>query len=317
MSKENKFKIKKPSSFFLYLFLIPLCPWFEICIICMISDEPMALQDLLIASAAVVLIWFIVSLIISFFVNKIRKNKNKVSNNENKLVFVYACAIISFILCLFLRSFFIIENIIKMIIITLLFFVPTIVSIFIIYLNKKNILKKKYANIIQALLILPFFVYIFLLIFVTTFIETADGVENKINYSRVYNNFKLDYFPKMIPINAKNVMFHYNPPFLQGGERFSLYFKIDEKTLDTYVSKFKKISKWSGNNDSKNNDYVFHDCLYSFTPYNNSKSQDLKDLEIYYLDGECDDSGYCNHGYSKIVVVNRKKKDIIFFYEAW
>ena len=41
------------------------------------------------------------------------------------------------------------------------------------------------------------------------------------------------------------------------------------------------------------------------------------DYTIYLIEGNCDDSGYCNHGSFLLVAFNEKTKEIIFKSEQW
>ena len=249
--------------------------------------------------------------------NVINNSKENLKEKEHKIIFVYLCSAIGFIICLYFRSLFIIENIFKSIIITFLVFLPTLISFLLIYLNEKNKLKNKWANIIQLLIIVPSFIFVAITFSIALLIETIDGVENVVNYRRIYNYYKFDYFPKKIPKNANNIMFHYNPSLFQGGEIMSLYFKSDNHTINQYIKKYKKRSKWVGNFENKTDSYYFNEEIYIFTPYHESTLKEMNEFTIYYLDGECDNSGYCNHAWCEIIAINNKTNEIIFFFSQW
>ncbi len=242
-------------------------------------------------------------------------NKIKIGNNDHEPIFIYICISVSFILCAILRFSLIIENYLKSIIITVLFFVPSLISLCLILLNKNKKIKLITANIIQSLFIIPSIVYIFILSFISLLIEISDGgVSKPINYRRAHSYYNLDYFPKKIPKNAKNVMFNYNPPFLQGGGILSLYFNGDNNTIKFYNNKYKKF-KLDENNIEVYEKEIINNKIWYYTPYNNSERIDK--FTIYLIYNKCDDSGYCNHGTIKVIAINNKTNEILFYYEKW
>ena len=208
-------------------------------------------------------------------------NKNDIKNTEIKLILIYICAIFSFILCVMLRFSVIIENCLKSIIITLLFLIPTVNSIFLIFLVKNKKIKLKIANIVQIIIIIP----------------------------------SIDYFPKKISKNVEKTMFHYNPQFLQGGEIFSLYMKCDKNIIKEYDKKYKKY-KLEDNSVEKQEIKKFNISFLYYTPYNKNYDK-VDDLTFYLLYRECDESGYCNHGRIKLIAIDENSNEIIFYYENW
>lgn len=242
-------------------------------------------------------------------------DKIKTKNNDDEPVFIYICISISLILCAVLRFSLIIENYLKSIVITILFFVPTLISISLLLLNQKKKIKLTTVNIIQSLFIIPSIIYIFFLSFISLLIQLNDGGVNKpINYRRARSHYNLDYFPKKIPQNAKNVMFHYNSQFLQGGGILSLYFKGDNDIIEYYNNKYKKF-KLDENNIKEYEKQIINNKIWDSTPYNNSEETDK--FTVYLIYNKCDDSGYCNHGTIKIIAINHKTNEILFYYENW
>lgn len=243
-------------------------------------------------------------------------NKNDIKNTEIKLILIYICAIFSFILCVMLRFSVIIENCLKSIIITLLFLIPTVNSIFLIFLVKNKKIKLKIANIVQIIIIIPSIIYFCVLSFCSIFIQLSDGGVNSIkNYKRVYNYYEFDYFPKKISKNVEKTMFHYNPQFLQGGEIFSLYMKCDKNIIKEYDKKYKKY-KLEDNSVEKQEIKKFNISFLYYTPYNKNYDK-VDDLTFYLLYRECDESGYCNHGRIKLIAIDENSNEIIFYYENW
>lgn len=76
LSKKNKFRIKRPSDFFLKLFGIPSVALGILMIPSLMSEaetEELTLGETLISYIAVVLIWFIISSVIALIVNELKK----------------------------------------------------------------------------------------------------------------------------------------------------------------------------------------------------------------------------------------------------
>lgn len=237
-------------------------------------------------------------------------------NKDFTIIFIYICILLNVILCYMLRHSLIIENYLKSVIITLLYFVPSLIFIMLILLYKKKKIKKRIFLIIQFLVIICSIIYIFILSFMSLIIELCDGgVNNVKNYNRVYSYYNFEYFPKKIPNNAKDIIFHYNPSIFQGGEIFSLYFKTDNKTLKNYMEKYKKNIITNENEKINNIEKLSGSILY-FTPYNNSINN-INDFNIYSIYSECDSSGYCNHGTLKLILIKNDTNEILFYYENW
>ena len=237
-------------------------------------------------------------------------------NKDFTIIFIHICILLSIILCILLRYSLIIENNLKSVIITLLYFIPSLIFIMLLLLYKNNKIKKRTLLIIQFLIIICSIIYIFILSFISLIIESTDGgVNNVKNYSRVYSYYNFAYFPKKIPNNAKNVIFHYNPSIFQGGEIFSLYFKTDNKTLKKYMKEYKK-NIITNKNDKINNIEKISDSILYYTPYKNSINN-INDFNIYSLYSKCDNSGYCNHGTMKLILIKNNTNEILFYYENW
>lgn len=76
LSKKNKFRIKRPSDFFLKLFGIPSVTLGILMIPSLMSEaetEELTLGETLISYIAVILIWFIISSVIALIVNELKK----------------------------------------------------------------------------------------------------------------------------------------------------------------------------------------------------------------------------------------------------
>lgn len=231
--------------------------------------------------------------------------------------FLYFCLIANFIVFICLRYCFIIESILKSVLFTLLLFMPTLFSIILLLIKKRKNIKKIIINIIinviQIVCILLSFIYFCVLIVVGSFIMAVDGVNNIKNYKKVRYQHKISIGPNSIPNNAKNVNFHYNNSFLQGGEVFYLYFKTDNKSLKKYKEEYSIIAKSVIDYNSIDNNYHYLKSMHIDDLFKESK----ENLKVYYLEGFCDNSGYCNHGEYKIVIIDEFSNSIMFMYEKW
>ncbi len=294
---------------YLKIFLIPT--FLFIIIMVIDSDSVKDFFDTFIGMIIIIFIWFLIALPITLIYLKLRNLQIIKFFSEN---FVYLCAILNFLTFIYFRSIFIIEDIFKSVIITILFFIPTMFSLILIYLNRKQILKLKKINLIQILLIFSSILYIFIVLTSTIFIMASDGVNNSINYWRVRNfYFKKKFeFPNKIPKGVRNIIFHYHPSFLQGSEVFSLYYESNDSLIQNYKKDIKKISKNNGEFNFIKNKYYLDDNFLEYT-----KKEDISAFNIYYLDGFCDNSSYCNHGEYKIIGIDESSNAVIFFYKKW
>lgn len=244
------------------------------------------------------------------------KQNLKEQKKDFTIIFIYVCVLLSVIFCTLLRYTLIIENNLKSFIMTLLYFIPSLIFIMLLLLYKNNRIKKRNLLIIQFSVIICSIIYIFILSFISLIVELTDGgINNVTNYGRVYNYNNFEYFPKKIPNNAKNVIFHYNPSIFQGGEIFSLYFKTDDNTLKKYTEKYQENIITEENNKIKDIKKMEDSILY-YTPYKNSIN-DINDFNIYSLYSKCDSSGYCNHGMMKLILIKNDTNEILFYYENW
>lgn len=224
---------------------------------------------------------------------------------KTKMVFVWG--ILSFIIFLILINGTYYENLSSILKYWFLFLIPTIIFFLLIYLVVKDKLSLKIAKIIAyPLVFLSFFYYPYILL-VNALDEAIYGYSKISTYYKLYDDLDNDtkkHLPKKIP-NEKEAIFHFNPSFLQGGSLFSLYFKTTREEIDNYVEEFSSIA-------ISPKDFAQPD--FTYTPYKGKLSQDF---ELYYLDGKCDDSGYCNHGLYSVAAINKNTNEIIFEMSGW
>lgn len=312
-----KFVNKLKTNLLSKLFLIPSVLYIILSLLTLIiddmADEQLTILEFIISDIIILLAWYIISFVISYIKSKLEKLK-VVRFCIN--YFVYICITINFIIFIYIRISVIIENIFKSIIFTLLLIFPTLISIILLLLKRKNILKTNTINFLQIISICTSIIYIFILLAVGNFILAVDGVNNPINYRRVYYTYKMNRvssLPNKVPKNAKNVKFHYNAPLFQGGEVFYLYFNTDHKSIKKYIEQYAKVARWINKYNSLDNNYYYLKDKYIDNLFNKSK----EGVKIYYLEGYCDDSGYCNHGMYNTVIIDEVSNSIMFNYQKW
>ena len=154
--------------------------------------------------------------------------------------------------------------------------------------------------LLSVILLLVFICYTGLL-----FLWTATTVTTDVKYySRAYAKIKSRYgvkdvFPQVVPTDAKDISFHYNPAFLQGGEMFQLSYTVTEEKLAEWTTLLEGAAEWVGSNKEwrRMNDWGFY-------------GTDSIRYQLYW------DGGF-NHGEMCYVLIDPSIWRITFFYEDW
>lgn len=214
------------------------------------------------------------------------------------------------------NDLFMISNISLLLVSLILFSVPLLVNIMILKVAAKDKAKNKTFTKISILLGPIFMIYLLIVIFIVGVIESMNAVTNYKTYKILYNknDAYINQFPKNVPRNAKNVKFYYYPGALQSDSLMELYYKVDDKTLKEYKSKYGKSAIWIGDSYSKNDFLDKYDISYNL---NLESVRISKDYTIYYLCTKCDNSGYCNHGGYSFAAINEDTNECIFKYQYW
>lgn len=120
---------------------------------------------------------------------------------------------------------------------SLVFAVPFVCFGIITFFTVTEKLKIVASSAITGILIFVLgFAIVFMSIELATTVTTDIGkYERVLKLTHYPNNPLTKYFPGKIPSNTKNIVFSYNPAFLQGGENFDLKFEMD--------SEFNELSK--------------------------------------------------------------------------
>lgn len=196
---------------------------------------------------------------------------------------------------------------IKYIIIIILGILPTLVGIILVIIS--TMYKEKLKNLIKILsilLIIPYLLYIGFWFFTLCLIV---AVNPEIKISSYEKHDFLSSFPSKIPDNYENASYYHSYPFLQGGDNYILYLKLDSNAIKNYEAYFnlKQIEP--------NKDMNIANILYINTPYEKSYLDEY--FKAYFLKSECDNSGWCNHGIDEHVMINVCTNEIIFYYDEW
>ena len=236
----------------------------------------------------------------------------KETKKNNKLAFIFV--IINFIIgtLLFYEALF---RSINIILITLLIsYLPFIIFFIISLLSchlKDNLKAIKVIKIITKILIYLQVFYYFMAIFIIAILMSLNPVTNPKYYKFFVNSDELTkVFPKQIPKNVENVQFYYAPGVLQGGTDYVLYYIDENINLDN----FKEKATWIGTKDEYTEVNGLLSGAFSYTPieYKNEDS-----FVIYLIEGNCDDSKYCNHGKYLFVAINENTNEIIYKLSFW
>lgn len=315
------------------IFFIPSIFLIFFSLIAMIPDEsetnPLTWSELILADIILLLLWYVISYIISLIINKFKGNENANSNGDNyeksniiikyfkrtKLSFTMMC--ITFVISFFFLYFGIVEDIKWMCITMLIGSFPFIIYL-IITLCVNKFYEKKYVkniyNIFTPIFTICVLIYYCVAIFVCLLIQVAHPVTNINKYKYVISDSLLTIFPKQIPQNVNNKFFYYQPGVLQGGTTIILYYVDNSLNQDSIYDKYVDNSKWIG----YLSDYIDSENLLADVFYNAPiEKENEKDFKIFLIDGSCDNSGYCNHGNYLIVAINEQTREILYKSKTW
>ena len=81
-----------------------------------------------------------------------------------------------------------------------------------------------------------------------------------------------------------------------------------------FMKEYKNKAIWIGHIDEYTDKKGLLSGVFNNTP---AHDKNTYDYTIYLMDGDCDNSGYCNHGNYIIAAFNKKKHEVIFSSEQW
>lgn len=238
-----------------------------------------------------------------------------------KATFPAIMTIISFILFLIVYLMVTIRAIEPYCFRGLIFAIPFIIFGVITFSTVKGKLRTSTSAVLTGIMIpilsfAAFFYFIFLI-----FVAASISVDDVSKYERVLRltgfpeNELISFFPSKVPQKADNIIFHYNPALLQGGESLILKFKTNSKDIEKYKNEFVNKAKWIGNHalaKEENNELGWK--TFDFTEYGYNLPEDFV---IYLLHSKPYKKDDWNHGEICIVAVSNQRNEIIFNTEKW
>lgn len=241
----------------------------------------------------------------------------KINDFFKQNIFKIILCILTFLIgCLIFCSIAIGIAIKEQLIIILISFLPflifLLITIFSYYHKEKYKIVIRVITIILSILLIG---YYFIATFLCIILQSLNPVINP-NYYNYYirtSNLK-EKFPNKIPNNAKNIKFIHSTDILQGGTIYSLYYIDNKMTDEIFMKKYKNKAIWIGHIDEYTDKKGLLSGVFNNTP---AHDKNTYDYTIYLMDGDCDNSGYCNHGNYIIAVFNKKTHEVIFSSEQW
>jgi len=195
-------------------------------------------------------------------------------------------------------------------------FIPFIIFLLITILSYS--FKEKYKTnfkILSIMLSLSLVFYYFIALFVCTLLAAINPVTDSKYYNYYVTGERLEnVFPSKIPDNVKNVEFYYAPGFLQAGTDYSLYYVDDNMTKEKFEKEYKDKAMWIGHKEEYTEKEGLLSGAFAYTP---ADYKNENDYVIYLIEGNGDDSGYCNHGEFIIAAFNEKTKEVVFHAAEW
>lgn len=181
---------------------------------------------------------------------------------------------------------------------------PAIILYAIAFISYKEKISSRMTVVLTVLasivLVLASFFYSLLLFVWSATMEINDVKYYSKAYSRIENGEGVEgIFPETIPSDAEDISFHYNAPFLQGGELFELSYVTTYEALSEWEEFLEAKAQWLGSNEEwhRMNNWGFY-------------GEDSTRYQLYW------DGGY-NHGEWSYVLIDGQSMRITFHYEDW
>lgn len=246
--------------------------------------------------------------------------KKKSSNFFSKIIFLFKKAPLQliFVIFNFLLSLLIyycsIGKSIMTLIVSLICFIPFFTSFIFLkkYLCCKGLMSKIFYNIVTLLLVIPFVMFHFTILFICGFFSALNDypIRDFSDYWKVYRVFDDsvigEFLPKKQSDKVKFNRFYYQEGFLQGGTVFLLEIQTDGEMIKDYQERLESISI-----------QVDVDTLRLLQNSSEDGSYNLESYKTYYLEARCDDSGYCNHGRDVHIAIREMSNEMTFYYSYW
>lgn len=196
------------------------------------------------------------------------------------------------------------------------FLLPFICYGIIYKLEARKLIGKNTSHAISFIMALVLSILMLFLFLILSIHASTSEYNNPTLYERILKvngypkNNNLEHFPAAIPDGAKNILFHYNPAFLQGGEIFSLRFEGDAADLAAYE---KEILKSGKTLVPTANIYEISQGMFSYAGYYNLP----EDFTIYVFISKPYKLGDWNHGMVSLCAISTLRREIIFYSHNW
>lgn len=191
--------------------------------------------------------------------------------------------------------------------------IPALVLGSISLLALKGMLDSKKTTVLTVLLSVIFLlasIYYTVLLFIWMATTVTTDVKY---YPRAYAKIADEHgvkgvFPQVVPADAKDVSFHYNSAFLQGGEVFNLSYTVTEEKMSEWTVLLEGAAEWIGSNEEWHhiNNLDFYDADSNWGFYDTACIR----YQLYW------DGGF-NHGEMCYVLIVPSTCRITFYYEDW
>lgn len=187
---------------------------------------------------------------------------------------------------------------------TMVLLLPAILLFAVAAFSQTGVLSRRLTVIItsllSAVLLMGSFFYVVLLSVWSATTVTTDIQYYSSAFSKIANEEGVDgVFTSEIPEDVEDVVFHYNPQFLQGGEVFELSYATTDENITEWEFKLEQKASWIGSNEEwhRLNSWSF-------------REEDSTRYHLYW------DGGY-NHGEMSYVLIDPSSNRITFFYTDW
>ena len=248
------------------------------------------------------------------------RKRNSLSLIFKKAPFPAIMAILSFILFLGLYWLLTFGSIKPYYIIGLIFALPFLTYATIAFYTSKGKIGKVSSAIITMTLIIVFVIATFMGLVFIAFDEAANTTTDIGKYEKALritgypDNHLTEHFPDKIPDNAQDLVFSYNPAFLQGGESLGLRFSIDQYTISKYLEEFSQAAKKIGKIPDR---FTMVDGIYSSDFEILGYTVLPEDFTIFIIVSKPYESNDWNHGETSIVAISQERNEIIFLANDW
>lgn len=156
--------------------------------------------------------------------------------------------------------------------------------------------------------------YYFIGFIVCAVIVAQHPVKDIKYYHHFVQGTLLQVFPTQIPNSAQQVKLIYIPRVLQGPTETTLYYIDKNLDINEFDKQYRTKAKWVGRKNEEEQKEELLESVFLNTPISGKNENHFT---IYLIMGDCDNSGYCNHGNYFIAAMNSETKEVVFSSKKW